>query len=38
MNNQSKAEYLAIRQLFVAYAKMLASREMFPTIRDYHEI
>ena len=38
MNNNSNAEYLALRRLFVSYAKMLASREMCPTIRDYHEI
>jgi len=37
MNNHSNAEYLTLRQLFVAYARMLASREMFPVIRDFHE-
>ena len=37
MNNHSNAEYLTLRQLFVAYARMLASREMFPAIRDFHE-
>lgn len=37
MSNHPNAEYLTLRQLFVAYARMLASRQMFPAIRDYHE-
>ena len=36
MTNHSNAEYLTLRHLFVAYARMLASREMFPAIRDFH--
>lgn len=37
MNNHSNAEFLTLRQLFVAYARMRATREMVPVIRDYHE-
>jgi len=37
MNNNSNPEYLTLRQLFVAYARMLTSRELYPAIRDYHE-
>jgi hypothetical protein len=37
MHNHSNAEHLTLRHLFVAYARMLASWEMFPAIRDYHE-
>lgn len=36
MNNQSNAEYLTLRQLFVAYARMLATRDHFPSSRDHH--
>jgi hypothetical protein len=37
MKNNSNAEYLPLRLLFVAYARMLDTRKMFPTVRDYYE-
>lgn len=37
MNTNANAEYLTLRQLFVAYARMLATRDHFPLSRDYHE-
>lgn len=37
MNHRSTVEYLTLRQLFIAYARVRASRDKPQVIRDYHE-